>query len=169
MGNSASLPPQDITRLEKDTSFSQKQIKRIYRRFRKLDTTNKGFVTEGDISKLPEISKNPLGHRIVKTLTSVDQPDAVEFDKFIKALSVYHSNDTEGKLQLLFWIYDVDEDGAISLVDLYSVLKSLVAADLNDLQLKEIVDKTFLDADKDRDGKLNYLEFKSLLTNFALD
>ncbi len=35
----------------------------------------------------------------------------------------------------------------------------MVGANLTDVQLQQIVDKTILDADKDKDGKLSFEEF----------
>lgn len=39
------------------------------------------------------------------------------------------------------------------------VLKTMVGSNLSDKQLQEIVDKTILYADKDKDGKISFEEF----------
>lgn len=58
-----------------------------------------------------------------------------------------------------FNVYDIDGDGMISNGDLFRVLKMMVGNNLTDVQLQQIVDKTFLDADKDKDGKISFEEF----------
>ena len=42
-------------------------------------------------------------------------------------------------------------------------MKIIVKSDLNDLQLKEIVNKTLQEADKNNDGLLDFKEFSSVL------
>lgn len=58
-----------------------------------------------------------------------------------------------------FRVYDVDGDGYISNADLFRVLKAMVGSNLNDVQIQQLVDRTILQGDKDKDGKLNYEEF----------
>lgn len=62
-----------------------------------------------------------------------------------------------------FRVYDVDNDGYISNADLFQVLKAMVGSNLNDVQLQQLVDRTILQGDKDKDGKLSYEEFKELI------
>ena len=41
----------------------------------------------------------------------------------------------------------------------------MVGTNLSDVQLQQIVDKTIIEADEDRDGKLSFEEFKKILNN----
>lgn len=59
-------------------------------------------------------------------------------------------------------MYDIDGDGYISNGELFIVLKMMVGNNLTDVQLQQIVDKTILEADKDKDGKLSFQEFKDV-------
>lgn len=70
--------------------------------------------------------------------------------------------DKESKLRFAFRIYDMDNDGFISNGELFQVLKMMVGNNLRDAQLQQIVDKTILYADKDKDGKINFEEFCSV-------
>lgn len=56
-----------------------------------------------------------------------------------------------------FKIYDIDRDGYISNGELFQVLKMMVGTNLKDAQLQQIVDKTIIYADKDRDGKISFV------------
>jgi serine/threonine-protein phosphatase 2B regulatory subunit len=68
-------------------------------------------------------------------------------------------------VQFAFQIYDMDGDGYISNGELFQVLKMMVGDNLNEVQLQQIVDKTILEADIDRDGKISYEEFRQMISN----
>jgi hypothetical protein len=68
-----------------------------------------------------------------------------------------------------FRVYDVDNDGFISNADLYHVLKAMVGSNLNDVQLQQLVDRTIIQGDKDKDGKLNYEEFIDMIKDGELE
>jgi serine/threonine-protein phosphatase 2B regulatory subunit len=59
----------------------------------------------------------------------------------------------------------MDGDGYISNGELFQVLKMMVGDNLNEVQLQQIVDKTILEADIDRDGKISYEEFRQMISN----
>jgi serine/threonine-protein phosphatase 2B regulatory subunit len=56
-----------------------------------------------------------------------------------------------------FKIYDIDRDGFITNSELFQVLKMMVGNNLKDPQLQQIVDKTIIYADKDKDGKISFV------------
>ena len=60
-------------------------------------------------------------------------------------------------------MYDIDGDGFISNGELFQVLKMMVGTNLNDVQLQQIVDKTIIEADLDKDGKISYEEFCAII------
>lgn len=64
-----------------------------------------------------------------------------------------------------FQVYDIDGDGFISNGELFQVLKMMVGDNLNDVQLQQIVDKTILEGDEDKDGRISFEEFKGMITN----
>ena len=63
-------------------------------------------------------------------------------------------------------MYDIDHDGFIGNGELFQVLKMMAGDNLTDVQLQQIVDKTIVDADKDKDGKLSYDEFAMVIFLF---
>lgn len=73
------------------------------------------------------------------------------------------------KERLVFDIYDCDKDGYISPSDLFSTMKIMVRGDVSDLQLLQLVDRTVRDHDLDRDGKLDFSEFKSAMKHLHID
>jgi len=64
-----------------------------------------------------------------------------------------------------FQVYDIDGDGFISNGELFQVLKMMVGNNLTEVQLQQIVDKTILEADEDKDGKISFDEFVKMIDN----
>lgn len=90
----------------------------------------------------------------------------VDFQEFVSGLSAFSSKgNKEEKLRFAFKVYDVDRDGFISNGELFIVLKMMVGTNLKDVQLQQIVDKTIMEADKDRDGKISFQEFTEMVEN----
>lgn len=90
----------------------------------------------------------------------------VDFQEFVSGLSAFSSKgNKEQKLQFAFKVYDIDRDGYISNGELFIVLKMMVGSNLKDQQLQQIVDKTIMEADLDRDGKISFEEFTKMVEN----
>jgi len=90
----------------------------------------------------------------------------VDFQEFVSGLSAFSSKgNKEQKLQFAFKVYDIDRDGYISNGELFIVLKMMVGSNLKDQQLQQIVDKTIMEADLDRDGKISFEEFAKMVEN----
>eukprot|EP00490_Sorites_sp_Unknown_P028263 CAMPEP_0114656894 /NCGR_PEP_ID=MMETSP0191-20121206/13047_1 /TAXON_ID=126664 /ORGANISM="Sorites sp." /LENGTH=126 /DNA_ID=CAMNT_0001875059 /DNA_START=242 /DNA_END=622 /DNA_ORIENTATION=+ len=95
-----------------------------------------------------------------------DGNDMIDFTEFLDALYVFASTAQEqnqAKVRFAFEIYDVNGDGYISNGDLFRILKIMVGDNLNDIQLQQLVDRTILQADKDKDGKLSIQEFQTFI------
>lgn len=58
-----------------------------------LDKDKKGFVNVEDISKLPEIEKNPLRFYICQNLANQDRNnDEINFELFLKLIDIFKNN-----------------------------------------------------------------------------
>ncbi len=132
-----------------------------------MDVDKSGTLSVQEFLAIPELEHNPLVNRVVHTF-DIDKSGEVDFREFVSSLSVFatHESSASGKEQkykFTFRVYDVDNDGFISNADLYHVLKAMVGSNLNDIQLQQLVDRTIIQGDKDKDGKLNYEEFKEMI------
>jgi len=88
----------------------------------------------------------------------------VDFQEFVSGLSAFSSKgNKEQKLKFAFKVYDIDRDGYISNGELFIVLKMMVGSNLKDQQLQQIVDKTIMEADLDKDGKISFEEFAKMV------
>ncbi|KAF1375489.1 hypothetical protein PFLUV_G00220730, partial [Perca fluviatilis] len=153
MGNEASFP------LEMCSHFDADEIKRLGKRFKKLDLDNSGSLSVEEFMSLPELQQNPLVQRVID-IFDTDGNGEVDFKEFIEGVSQFSvKGDKEQKLRFAFRIYDMDKDGYISNGELFQVLKMMVGNNLKDTQLQQIVDKTIINADKDGDGRISFEEF----------
>jgi len=158
MGNEASLPLECAT-------FDAEEIKRLGKRFRKLDLDGSGSLSIDEFMSLPELQQNPLVQRVID-IFDTDGNGEVDFKEFIEGLSQFSvKSDKEQKLRFAFRIYDMDRDGFISNGELFQVLKMMVGSNLKDTQLQQIVDKTIQIHDRDGDGKISFEEFCAVIGN----
>uniref|UniRef100_A0A8K9WW49 EF-hand domain-containing protein n=1 Tax=Oncorhynchus mykiss TaxID=8022 RepID=A0A8K9WW49_ONCMY len=135
------------------------EIKRLGKRFKKLDLDNSGSLSVEEFMSLPELQQNPLVQRVID-IFDTDGNGEVDFKEFIEGVSQFSvKGDKESKLRFAFRIYDMDKDGYISNGELFQVLKMMVGNNLKDTQLQQIVDKTIINADKDGDGRISFEEF----------
>ena len=161
MGNEASLP------MEMATNFDAEEIKRLGKRFKKLDLDNSGSLSVEEFMSLPELQQNPLVQRVIDIFDE-DGNGEVDFKEFIQGVSQFSvKGDKESKLRFAFKIYDIDNDGYISNGELFQFLK-MISSNLKDTQLQQIVDKTIQFADKDDDGKIDFEEFCALVGNMGV-
>lgn len=104
-------------------------------------------------------------HRMI-AIFDEDGGGDVDFQEFVSGLSAFSSKgNKEQKLRFAFKVYDIDRDGYISNGELFIVLKMMVGSNLKDQQLQQIVDKTIMEADLDRDGKISFEEFTKMVEN----
>merc|ERR1711973_1056071 len=158
MGNEASLPMNC-------PAFDSEEIKRLGKRFKKLDLDGSGSLSIEEFMSLPELQQNPLVRRVIDIFDE-DQNGEVDFKEFIQGLSHFSAKgDMESKLRFAFRIYDMDNDGYVSNGELFQVLKMMVGSNLKDTQLQQIVDKTIILYDKDNDGKISFDEFCQVVKN----
>ncbi|KAI0231611.1 Calcineurin B homologous protein 1 [Lamellibrachia satsuma] len=169
------LQDSEIEEIQKDTSFSQNQIVRLYSRFTALDKTNK---RREDFLRIPELAINPLGDRIVHSFFTGGSEDSVNFRQFMRTLAKFRPikenqvnqlNSREAKLKFAFNMYDLDGDNMISREELLSVLHMMVGANISEEQLGSIADRTIAEADQDGDGLIGFDEFVKVMEHVDIE
>ncbi|CRG88806.1 Calcineurin subunit B [Talaromyces islandicus] len=147
------------------SNFDRDEVDRLRKRFMKLDKDNSGTIEREEFLSLPQVSSNPLATRMI-AIFDEDGGGDVDFQEFVSGLSAFSSKgNKDEKLHFAFKVYDIDRDGYISNGELFIVLKMMVGSNLKDVQLQQIVDKTIMEADKDKDGKISFEEFKNMVEN----
>ncbi|KNC71285.1 hypothetical protein SARC_16178, partial [Sphaeroforma arctica JP610] len=59
-GTAARLTDADIAELRMISVFKPSQLRMLYKRFKRLDKANKGFINADDMLSIPELAMNPL-------------------------------------------------------------------------------------------------------------
>lgn len=162
MGNEASYPA------EMCSHFDHDEIKRLRKRFKKLDLDSSGALSVDEFMALPGLRHNPLAQRVIQVFDS-DGNGEVDFKEFIMGTSQFSvKGHPEEKLRFAFNIYDMDRDGYISNGELFQVLKMIVVDSLQDWQLQQLVDKTIILLDRDGDGKISFEEFSAVAAGLEI-
>ena len=144
-------------------NFTQEEIQRLHKRFLKMDTDKSGALDKEEFLRLPQIENNPLANRLIDVFDK-DNGGTVDFEEFLQGLSIFSvKGRKDQKLKFLFQIYDINNDGFITNGELFDVLKMMTGSNLRDVQLQQIVDKTIIFADLDRDGKISLEEFTKMV------
>uniref|UniRef100_A0A3Q2DJG1 Calcineurin subunit B type 1-like n=1 Tax=Cyprinodon variegatus TaxID=28743 RepID=A0A3Q2DJG1_CYPVA len=139
------------------------EIRRLGKRFRKLDLDKSGSLSVDEFMSLPELQQNPLVRRVID-IFDTDGNGEVDFLELIKGVSQFSiRGDKLQKLHFAFRVYDMDKDGFISNGELFQVLKMMVGKNLQDTELQQVVDKTIIRADKDGDGRVSFEEFCAMV------
>lgn len=151
--------------------FEKGELKVLYKNFVKLDSNHSGLLEPKEFFDVEELKDNPIVDRLISVFDK-NNDGKISFYEFVSGLSIltdwgiynYLNNlfkkaTSEDKLKIAFKIYDVNNDGIITNGDLFNCLKILVGENLTDIQIQQLVDRTFIAADKDMDGKISYEEF----------
>lgn len=166
MGANQSGELPSLQELSKLTKLNEAEIRRLGKRFRKLDKDGSGTLSVHEFMQLSELQQNPLVERVID-IFDTDGDGEIDFQEFISGISMFAGTevDRDRKLAFAFKIYDVDKDNYISNGELFQVLKLMVGTNLKDTQLQQIVDKTIVYADKDGDGRVSFEEFVKVVGN----
>jgi len=155
--NTSALLSEEIEEIAKESHLTSKEIKRLYKRFQKLDRNSSGTIESEELYMIPELAMNPLVPRIVSLF------DGVNFRQFVSLLSVFSATAPKHeKIDFAFRIYDVDNDGVISLNDLVDLLRMMVGNNLDTATLEEIAKATIQASDSNQDDKVSKEEFTTV-------
>jgi serine/threonine-protein phosphatase 2B regulatory subunit len=177
ISNSTNFNPDEINRLYK--RFMKVHFK-ILNLSPQLDKDNNGKLEKHEFLAVPQIASNPLAQRMIAifdddgsgTISTPFNPihrrrGFLRVHDRLKRLLRQRLQRRQTKMYfptfpnplVAFKVYDIDRDGYISNGELFIVLKMMVGNNLRDAQLQQIVDKTVMEADTDKDGKISFDEF----------
>ncbi|KAK6129534.1 hypothetical protein DH2020_036719 [Rehmannia glutinosa] len=190
----------DIVRLSGESHFTVNEVEALHELFKKLSSS---IIDDGLIHKWCMLINTVIHFRamynylvviLLKKLLCVchscfclqvfdlfDQKrnGVIDLEEFVHSLNVFHPlASVEEKIDFAFKLYDLRQTGFIEREEVKQMVVALLMESdmiLSDELLELILDKTFVEADADKDGKINKEDWKafvirqpSLLRNMTL-
>ncbi|XP_017973787.1 PREDICTED: calcineurin B-like protein 1 isoform X2 [Theobroma cacao] len=143
---------EDPITLASQTAFSVSEVEALFELYKSISSS---VIDDGLISKIFD-------------LFDAKKKGVIDFGDFVRALNVFHPNvSQEDKITFAFKLYDMDGTGFIERNEVKQMLIALLCESemkLADETIEAILDKTFLDADINQDGKIDISEWKNFVS-----
>ncbi|XP_076316094.1 frequenin-2-like isoform X2 [Tachypleus tridentatus] len=133
----STLKSEVVGRLVKETYFSEKEIRQWHKGF--LKDCPDGLLTEQGFLRIykqffPQGDPSKFASLVFRVFDE-NKDGTIEFEEFIRALSVTSRGNLEEKLVWAFKLYDVDNDGFITREEMYSIVDAIYQMLNNDNRL----------------------------------
>ncbi|XP_063717122.1 uncharacterized protein LOC134844393 [Symsagittifera roscoffensis] len=143
--------------------LTEAQIEEFYVAFDWFDTDGSGTVDHEELgSVLRSLGQNPTAEEVADMMAEVDvnKTGIIEFNEFLTLITskITEDTDSEETVRQAFQLFDQDDDGFITVSELYRMMANL-GEHLNMEDVKQMV----RDADFDGDGKINYDDFVKMM------
>ncbi|KAF2308361.1 hypothetical protein GH714_000292 [Hevea brasiliensis] len=181
---------EDPVVLASQTAFSVSEVEALFELFKSISSSvvDDGLINkeEFQLALFKNRKKENLFANRIFDLFDVKQRGVIDFGDFVRALNVFHPNaPQEEKIDFSFRLYDLENTGLLSAKRLLVIDKAMHrASEVNDRSrvkqmliallcesemkladetIEIILDKTFMEADSDNDGKIDRSEWQNFV------
>ncbi|RWR87381.1 calcineurin B-like protein 1 isoform X1 [Cinnamomum micranthum f. kanehirae] len=178
---------EDPVVLASQTAFTVSEVEALFELFKSISSSviDDGLINkeEFQLALFKNRKKENLFANRIFELFDFKQRGVIDFGDFVRALNVFHPNASqEEKIDFSFRMYDLDGTGfierqeassnflaCINYIKIYCVKQMLNALlgesgmKLSDETVEIILDKTFLEADVNHDGKIDRSEWQNFV------
>ncbi|KAK8887576.1 hypothetical protein M9Y10_038626 [Tritrichomonas musculus] len=142
-------------------TLTAEQIQEFRQAFDIMDRDHNGAITVDDLSAVMRaIGQSPTLNELQDMIREVDADgnETIDFTEFLALMSrQMRQSDIEAELREAFRVFDRDNDGFITPQELRTLLISL-GLDSS----AEVIRRMINEADHNRDGKIDFNEFRAL-------
>ncbi|KAH6784066.1 Calcium-binding EF-hand family protein [Perilla frutescens var. hirtella] len=163
---------EEPTVLAAETPFTVSEVEALYELYKKISSSiiDDGLIhkEEFQLALFRNRNKRNLFADRIFDLFDYKRNGVIEFGEFVRSLGVFHPNaSVAGKVAFAFRLYDLRNTGFIEREELREMVLALLHESevvLSEDYVEMIVNKTFDEADKKGDGRIDLDEWKDFVS-----